>query len=402
VDKVFLVELGGAPGRYCELELPASDYELLDAMDLLGLKPEEQPRWEVLEHHGFEYLQPYLYPPCTLYEANALARELSAMTPDRQTAFEGLFRMALAEKSGPYSSMDLIRYAKSVDSCQVVNKVWTDKELGKFCVDNGFIPETENLPEILFEILDYDGIGRKRRMEENGVFTKYGYVVRTEPLYDGPIPNPTVPRTPDYVFQLSVWDYFAEEQERKVVKLDLPATEEQLHRALVDGGIASWEEAVLEVEDSAIPGVLENMDSLYIDQMNELATEVKQIMEDGKLMLYKALLTEIDCDSISRATKLAGQLDDFILSPDIADPKDLAKTELRFLLSAPDAELVIQHVDLYRYGEALLEKRHSQLTGYGLLERRDGQPIQTSGVRNNDQTFHYERTKPLSQGMIMK
>ena len=195
MDKVFLVELGGAPGRYCELELPASDYELLDALDLLGLKPEEQPRWEVLEHHGFEYLQPYLYPPCTLYEANALARELSAMTPDRQTAFEGLFRMALAEKSGPYSSVDLIRYAKSVDSCQVVNKVWTDKELGKFYVDNGFIPETENLPEVLFEILDYDGIGRKRRMEENGVFTKYGYVVRTEPLYDGPIPNPTVPRT---------------------------------------------------------------------------------------------------------------------------------------------------------------------------------------------------------------
>ena len=376
MGKIFHVELSGAPGRYCEVELPASDYELLDALDLLGLKPEEQPRWEVLENHGFEYLQPYLYNPCTLYEANALARELTDMTSDRQTAFEGLFRMALAEKSGPYSMEDLLRYAKSVESCQVVNKVWTDKELGKFYVDNGFVPETENLPEILFEILDYDFIGRKRRMEENGVFTKYGYVVRTDPLYDGPIPKPTAPKKPDYIFRLSVWDYFAEEQNRKMVQLDLPATEEQIQQALVDGGVASWEEAVLDVKDSAIPGVLENMDSLYIDQMNELAAAVKQIMENGKLPLYKALLSETNCNSLSKAMSLAGQLDDFILSPDIAEPKDLAKEELRFLLSAPDAELVIQHTDLYGYGKALLEKRHSVLTCYGLLERRDGQPIQ--------------------------
>ena len=37
VDKLFLVELSGGNIRHCELELPATDYELLDALDKLRL-----------------------------------------------------------------------------------------------------------------------------------------------------------------------------------------------------------------------------------------------------------------------------------------------------------------------------------------------------------------------------
>ena len=37
MDKLFLVELSGGNIRHCELELPATDYELLDALDKLRL-----------------------------------------------------------------------------------------------------------------------------------------------------------------------------------------------------------------------------------------------------------------------------------------------------------------------------------------------------------------------------
>ena len=300
------------------------------------------------------------------------------MTPDRQTAFEGLFRMALAEKSGPYSPEDLLRYAKSVESCQVLERVRTDEELGRFYVEEGFVQELENIPDSVIEKLDFSKIGKEMRQAEKGVFTQTGYVLRLDELYDDPVPTPTAPQKPDYVFQLSVWDYFAEESNRKVMRLDLPATEEQLHQVLEDGGIASWEEAAFTVKDSALPDFPLEADSLVcIDQMNELAAEVRRIMEDGKLVLYKALLTETKCDSMGRAMRLAGQLDDYILSPNITTPEDVARDELRVILSSPDSELVMAHVDLYRYGEALMKKQHSRITGYGLLERKDGQPIQS-------------------------
>ena len=49
MDKVFRVELsGGKPGRWCELELPATYYGLLDALDKLEMTLGDKPRWEFL------------------------------------------------------------------------------------------------------------------------------------------------------------------------------------------------------------------------------------------------------------------------------------------------------------------------------------------------------------------
>ena len=44
MNKLFGVELSGGSGRYCELDLPATDYELLDALDKLRLANGEPMR----------------------------------------------------------------------------------------------------------------------------------------------------------------------------------------------------------------------------------------------------------------------------------------------------------------------------------------------------------------------
>ena len=36
-----------------------------------------------------------------------------------------------------------------------------------------------------------------------------------------------------------------------------------------------------------------------------------------------------------------------------------------------------QYVNLQAFGLSLLERDHAVITGYGLIERQDGQPIQT-------------------------
>ena len=47
MDKVFTVELATDKRRYCELELPATPYELLDALDA-------QPRVPALVHRNLQ------------------------------------------------------------------------------------------------------------------------------------------------------------------------------------------------------------------------------------------------------------------------------------------------------------------------------------------------------------
>jgi hypothetical protein len=37
----------------------------------------------------------------------------------------------------------------------------------------------------------------------------------------------------------------------------------------------------------------------------------------------------------------------------------------------------MKHLNLYAYGADLMERRNAMLTDYGLIERRDGQPILT-------------------------
>ena len=39
--------------------------------------------------------------------------------------------------------------------------------------------------------------------------------------------------------------------------------------------------------------------------------------------------------------------------------------------------MIRPHINLHTYGQALLASRNSIQTEYGLIERRDGQPIQT-------------------------
>ena len=138
---MFRVELAGGMHRYCELSLPATDYELLDALDKLQMQPGDQPRWEFCQNNNNTgHLQIYLN-DCTIYELNAFSRKLGAMTSDQRGAFEGMLQMALDKREGPISVTDLFTYANSTESCHVLGDVRNDEQLGRFYAENDFIPE---------------------------------------------------------------------------------------------------------------------------------------------------------------------------------------------------------------------------------------------------------------------
>ncbi len=99
----------------------------------------DKPRWEFLEHHGFQFLHVHLTHECDLYQLNALATCLRQMNGRERTAFEGLFNMEVAKKYGPISVATMIDLAYSADCCHVVNAT-TDEQLGRFYAENDFIP----------------------------------------------------------------------------------------------------------------------------------------------------------------------------------------------------------------------------------------------------------------------
>ena len=54
----------------------------------------------------------------------------------------------------------------------------------------------------------------------------------------------------------------------------------------------------------------------------------------------------------------------------------LIKASESAMLPEADAQVVASHLNLYAYGSELMKDNNSVQTDYGLLERRDGQPIQ--------------------------
>ena len=372
MNEVFRVELfGGKTDRWCDLELPATYYGLSDALDKLQMTLGDKPRWEFLEHHGFQFLHVHLNHECDLYQLNALATCLGQMNGREKTAFEGLFNMEVSKKYGPISVATMINLAYSTDCCHVINAT-TDEQLGRFYAENDFIPALEKVPDSIFEYLDFEMLGRKARFEEGGVFASGGYVTQHAELKQVYDSLALIPEAPEYGIRLTVgrYPFHSNEQPENMMCLDLPATQERLDAVLEACGGASWSEMVFRVEDSAMPALLENTDC---DEIHGL----------------KAVILAADCHDITAAVRIAENLDDYLLEPDQRNPEEVAIEELRFIVDEHSRSILQKHVVLYNYGQDVMAAHNALLTPYGLVQRRDGEPI------------HSKETQAENAGMEM-
>ena len=156
-----------------ELTLPAMPWALQDAIERAHLDDGEPMYIDLADYTDFPYLEPYLEDANDLHALNALAEKLATLEPWQVDALEGLVLME-KEKHEPFGLPRIYDLAASAGECQVLYEATSDEALGRFYVDNGFVPETENLPEALYELLDYAKIGKEMRQGEGGVFLRYG------------------------------------------------------------------------------------------------------------------------------------------------------------------------------------------------------------------------------------
>lgn len=122
--KVFSVYLGDPDSSsHAELDLPATPWELIDALDKLRLEDGRESYWQVEDIGRYGFLAPLL-DDSDLYQFNALAEQLSTFDHVEAIAFEGLVQMEVDKlcqtNGGELTLQRLLDLAYSVDGCHVV------------------------------------------------------------------------------------------------------------------------------------------------------------------------------------------------------------------------------------------------------------------------------------------
>ena len=386
--KIFHVYLAkeGVPNNesYAKLDLPASPWEVVDALDKVRLNEGEQLYMEIEDYDAFAYLAPHLDGlDISLNELNDLAALLSALDEVQEAAFEGLFSMDVQKKvnanGGVITLQDLRDLAVSakIDCYHVVDAA-DDAQLGRFYAENDFVPELEGISDAVFEMLDFAGIGRMMRCSENGIFVNSLYVLRDGELTTAPPCAKDLPEKPGYLFRFTL-GLHPDIGNDRTVTLILPAAEAELLDAQAQLGTEGWEGVAVIDYDGIIPYAAEFTDlPMELDEFNVLAAAVRDMPSPEKQLLkLKALLKQFEVQDIETAIGLTEHLDDYVLTPEISSPQETAIDQLHFMTDDHSVELLISHVNLYAYGCDLVREDNAVLSPYGLLHRADYQPMLT-------------------------
>ena len=365
---------------YAKLELPASPWELWDAMEKVRLKDGEALYMEIDDYYAFEYLAPHLEElDISLNELNDLAARLATLDEVQGIAFEGLFSMEVQKKvntnGGIITMQDMRDLAVSAKTdCYHVVDAADDAQLGRFYAENDFVPELDGVSNEVFEMLDFAGIGRMMRCSENGVFVGSLYVLRDGELTTAPPVQKTLPEKPEYLFRLTLGlcpDFGGD----RTAVLDLPASEETLAAAQEQFGTLNWENTVVLNYDGILPNVAVFADlPMELEEFNAF-TKAAQDIPRSEVLKLKALLEQFEVQDIETALFLTEHLADYILTPDLSSPQEIAIDRLRFMTDDHAAKLLLSHVNLYAYGCDLIKEDNAVLSPYGLLHRADYQPM---------------------------
>ena len=371
-----------------ELTLPAMPYALRDAMERARLDDGEPMYIDLTDYTDFPFLEPYLEDANDLYALNALAEKLASLEPWQVDAFEGLLLME-GGKPEPATHPQIYDLAASAGECQVLYEARSDEELGRFYVDNGFVPETEDLPEALYALLDYAKIGEKMREGEGGVFLRYGsgYVTQVGELKEEFKTLELAPKAPEYSALLEV----AMPDTNRKEMLALPCGRDGLDSMLDRLEVSGWSKLTWRCADCRGPDLRDAFSMAdNIHYANSAARQLAELSDEDVTKL-KGLVKVLPVGALEDAVPLMDHLDEYGMM-DCRSPAELAQYILEDSLGEEDLALLLPHLDCESYTKAVIQQSGAELTPYGVLYRSNGQPV----IRQEQ-----KQTQPERSGMEM-
>lgn len=390
MDKVFELYVADEDQKKAMLlTLPASVYEMVDVLERLGTENIDNLYFEFEECYRCEFLVDVLESSITLPELNILARRIAEMDNGQKAVLEGLITMEQKKQKSihlPYRK--LLQLTENTDCCHWVPQARNDSQLGRFYAENGLVEGVDDLPDKLFELLDFEKIGRETRLAEDAVYTRdSGYVVQhTEMRELTNIPD-TGLRKPFYTIALEI---------RRVGEKDGPLLNIKL--PLSEGKLGEFQEKYPREEyeysctDCAIPffcGCVEEK-KMTLHDLNEFARMMDFALAWGELAKYKAILLATGCRDVKLAAELGKQrsMVEYRFLPYQGEngPEEYARKK-------PGQEASpLPGQSLEEPGCRLMEQDHVRETDYGPIQRVDGQPIQR---------FDLEQMPGLQMGGMM-
>lgn len=389
-----------------ELELPASPYEIEDALQRARVPEsgkytvEGTDDWPGFLREALWGAGP-LSGENTLKELNFLADAIGRMGGIQIATYEGAIRLCIVEKGEKTATLkELINLAFCLDDYEFQPGVTDDRILGETCMEDGMPDLMGSLPDDVVGLIDPVKVGVLARRREHGAFTSRGYVYRSshacQEIYDG-VNLPVCGDCHSGIFSLRIEKADTPDADSGVW-LELPADRGAIRWALLSIGEESLSSCRVAETKSIIPEFqCRPAGEEDIEKLNTLAGRLQGLLRElpGSLMFvkYKAVLELEQCHSLDLALDIAANLGCYDYRPDIVSMDAYGEYVLQSAGIDTD-DPAFHRFDFGRYGERQLKKAGYVFTSYGAISR-------------NGQEFVHEYTRQAQeaegprQGMSM-
>ena len=367
--------------RGVELTLPASKPEMIDALDQAKI-PYGSGEYLLEAHRDSpDYVKKMLggllgsvvYNP-SLTEMNHLAERIEQLSEYEQYTLEGVIKIR-----DSYRTEDVIDATHNLDLYSFYPGVATDYELGEAAIDghDGIYPPIAQVPVELLECLDPAKVGEIVRREDQGAFTKIGYVVPDdvdwEPVYNGKsLSERAVTLRPDEPI-ISLWlrPYDSPDENACKFRLDLPAYQSNIDDVLKQHDINDLSSYVIHGATSVIPALDYAISpGEDIEKVNDLAMAIK-VWCMGGFAKYKAAYEMEQITDIESAIDLAKRLSEYEFEPHSSTQ---AFGRAAMAKTGADINLMEEYgFDFGAYGCKVMDESNIRFVRYGFISHSRGQ-----------------------------
>ena len=377
--EMSVVSIDGAGWYYASLYLPATDYEIRDALERLRMIPKRDTVMTVNVYNCdlISELDEIRLDSNNIEEINYLANRLAALNSDERCVFKAILPKYINFDEEPLSIKDLINCTFGLEKVSVISHVSSYRELGEFVIENDLSPLVSNVPENARYLLDKHAIGKAQCEANGGVFSDGRYIVTGDyelpKVYDGKT-LPFAQDKTDWVFRfLVVGEYnpFSEESVDTGEWIEFT-----IDKSVADDIAQKHDTGDLEkcrwVEyETTIPQIEEpHFDSDFsFDSLNRLALKIKEMSPSDQIKL-KAILSASMPSGIETALKAADSINEFEFENISRDSGTFFKNYIAQKMDAGFDIRWLERLNAYIEGDKLLKKLGASATDYGTVSAK--------------------------------
>lgn len=298
--------------------------------------------------------------PGEIEKLNGLAKRINAMDEAEAALFTGAL-----DAESVNGLDDVLRIADSLDKYIIIREVTSDRELGGYLVEHGFL----QCPEELRPYLDYVSIGAEFYSDHGGAYELDGYVLRRSEL-------------PPCLSRLGLPEPWRDENREEIISLELengsqryrlvlPADDEYLDDVCRHLGIKDFAEAKIVEASCSVPYLsdLLSWDCVSVEDANELALAVEEMGgTDGELLKFCSVLEVEQPQTFQAALELGMNIDNY--ERIIESTYEYGQSVLRRIGADDEViDTIDGYMDFERFGAAMMAEDGVRQTEFGLIRR---------------------------------